>query len=92
MLIVRSVLAASLVTLAAQAVAAENVTPDPLDRCLKSVNIIGASIGHTEQVGTNGEPMLHFVVRSNGSEYDVKCEAKSGMIKDVSAHIRSGVQ
>ena len=79
-----------LCTFALPAAATEKAaSPDRLDRCLKSINIIGASMGHVEK-GQDGKSMLHFLVRSNGAEYDVKCEADTGMVKDVSAHVRRG--
>lgn len=68
--------------------AEKSASPDRLDPCLKSINIIGASMGHVEKKGDDGKSMLHFLVRSNGAEYDVKCETDTGMVKDVSAHLR----
>jgi hypothetical protein len=81
-------LAAATALIASSAIA-ENVTgQDRIDRCLESINVIGASMGHVERTGPDGKSVLHFVVRSNGAEYDVKCETDTGMVKDVSAHIR----
>jgi uncharacterized protein (DUF849 family) len=67
-----------------------SVTPEQLDRCLKSVNLIGASLKHVEATGSDGKPVLQFLVRSSGSDYDVTCDATTGMVRDVSAHIRQG--
>jgi hypothetical protein len=85
------VLTAIAVAMPSPARAAEPAETAALDKCLKSVNIIGASIGHKEKAGPDGKTMLHFVVRSNGADYDVKCEAETGMVKDVSTHIRGEV-
>jgi hypothetical protein len=66
----------------------EALMSNKLDRCLKSINVIGASMGHVEKTGTDGKSMLHFVVRSNGAEYQVLCETETGIVKDVSASVR----
>lgn len=63
-----------------------------LDRCLKSVNLIGASVGHKVSTGTDGKAMLDFIVRSNGAEYAVKCDGDTGVVKDVTAHVRGDSQ
>lgn len=75
-------------TLSGAALAEEPAAPDKLDPCLRSINVIGASMGHVEKTGPDGKSVLHFLVRSNGSEYDVSCETETGMVKDVSAHVR----
>lgn len=79
---------------AGAAVSAEQpaVAPEKVDRCLKSVNVIGASMGHVEKTGPDGKSMLHFIVRSNGAEYDVKCETETGLVKDVTAHVRESAE
>jgi hypothetical protein len=74
---------------AAPALANEDANADRLDPCLKSINLIGASMGHVEKTGADGKSMLHFIVRSNGAEYDVACETDTGLVKDVSAHVRT---
>jgi hypothetical protein len=73
----------------AKAPAAEAAKPDRIDRCLKSIAVIGASMGHVEKTDASGKSMLHFLVRANGSEYDVKCETDTGMVKDVSVRFPS---
>lgn len=82
---------AAVAVITSPAVAEQSTGQDRIDRCLKSVNVIGASMGHVERKGPDGKSMLHFVVRSNGAEYDVKCETETGMVRDVSAHIRGQV-
>lgn len=70
---------------------AETAVPqDQVDRCLKSVNVIGASMGHQQKAGADGQAMLHFTVRSNGQHYTVKCDGATGMVKDVSAAVSGG--
>lgn len=82
---IRLVTLATLGVAGASAALAADVPQDQVDRCLKSVNVIGSSMGHRQKDGPDGQAMLHFTVRSNGQEYDVKCDAATGMVKDVSA-------
>jgi hypothetical protein len=77
---------------AGPSLAAEPAATPKLDRCLESINVIGASVGHVEKQGPSGKPMLHFLVRSNGAEYDVVCEADTGLLKDVSLRVRGNTQ
>lgn len=87
---------ASRMPLIAAAFALAAVTPalaaeteaERLDRCLKSVNLIGASIGHKVTTGSDGKAMLDFIVRSNGAEYNVQCDGETGVVRDVTAHVR----
>ncbi len=57
------------------------------DACGKTVNAIGASMGYTEFKGPNGEPAFRYVVRTNGVDYDVLCQASTGVVTDVSPRV-----
>lgn len=70
---------------ASAAYAGQDIPQDQIDRCLKSVNVIGASMGHEQKAGADGRSMLYFSVRSNGQLYTVTCDGATGMVKDVSA-------
>jgi hypothetical protein len=55
-----------------------------LDACIKSVSLIGAQIKHKEVTRADGSPAFEFVVRSTGADYRVMCDAKTGVLGDVS--------
>jgi hypothetical protein len=57
--------------------------------CLKAVNAMGASMGHDAASGPDGRPAYHFVVRTNGLDYDVVCDAATGVVEDVSRRTAS---
>lgn len=54
-----------------------------LDPCLKSVSLIGAQIKHKEITRADGSPGFEFIVRTTGADYRVTCDAKSGVLGDV---------
>lgn len=63
---------------------------DPrLEACIKSVNAIGASMGHTKRTGAEAKPILDFVVRSNGLDYRVACEIETGLLRDVTPYVQN---
>jgi hypothetical protein len=67
------------------AAAAENVVqkaPAP-DACSKIIAAMGATMGHTADVAPDGRPIYRFVLRTNGLDYDVACDAATGVIGDV---------
>lgn len=68
--------------LAASAVRVTQDVPSP-DACIKSVNAMGASMSHTAETATDGRPMYRFVLRTNGLDYEVLCDAKTGLLGDV---------
>ena len=53
------------------------------DTCIKSVNALGASMSHTAETAPDGRPMFRFVLRTNGLDYEVVCDAKTGLLGDV---------
>ncbi len=57
------------------------------DACGKTVNAMGASMGYSESKGPNGEPAFRYVVRTNGIDYDVLCEASTGVVTDVAPRV-----
>ncbi len=79
-------IAAILGALTLPAIAAEPVSHDVPDvaACTKTVNAMGASMGHTPDVAPDGRPIYRFVLRTNGLDYDVVCDAKTGVVGDVS--------
>jgi hypothetical protein len=47
----------------------EHAKTDPrLEPCIKSINAVGASLGHSERKGTGEKPILDVLVRANGSD------------------------
>lgn len=88
-----SAAAALVVALIASPLAAEPVKSEAAsDKCSHSVGVIGASMGPAEQKSIGGKPMLMFVVRSNGTDYNVTCDAETGLVKDVSARMGSSTE
>jgi hypothetical protein len=71
---------------AAPAFAAENISQEVPDAaaCTKTVNAMGASMGHQAETSADGRPVYRFVLRTNGFDYDVVCDAKTGVVSDVS--------
>jgi uncharacterized membrane protein YkoI len=53
------------------------------DACAKSVRVIGAEVSRAEEKGSQGELFYRFVVRTNGIDYDVVCDAATGVVRDV---------
>jgi hypothetical protein len=66
----------------------EHAKTDPrLEPCIKSINAVGASLGHSERKGTEEKPILDFLVRANGSDYHIACEMESGFLKDIAPNV-----
>ena len=66
----------------------EYAKTDPrLERCIKSINAVGASMGHRERKGTEDKPILDFIVRANGSDYRIACEMDSGFLRDIAPNV-----
>lgn len=55
----------------------------PSEACTKSINAIGASLGHTEKTTPDGRLAYQYVVRSNGTDYTVSCDAATGVVGEV---------
>lgn len=53
------------------------------DACTKTVNAMGAVMGHTAEVAPDGRPVYRFVLRQNGLDYETVCDAASGVVGDV---------
>lgn len=68
------------------ALAADTVSQDVPDvaACTKTVNAMGAAMGHKTDISPDGRPIYRFVLRTNGLDYDVVCDAKTGLVSDVS--------
>jgi hypothetical protein len=68
------------------AAAADTISQELPDTaaCTKTVNAMGASMGHKTDVAPDGRPIYRFVLRTNGLDYDVVCDAKTGVVSDVS--------
>lgn len=56
---------------------------EPIADCEKAVSILGASMGHKEITSGGGLTAYLFLVRANGFDYEVVCDAKSGVVSDV---------
>ena len=52
--------------------------------CTKTVNAMGASMGNTSETAPDGRPIYRFVLRTNGLDYEVVCDAATGVVGDVS--------
>ena len=67
------------------AVAAENASQETpaVDACAKTVGAMGAAMSHTPEAGPDGRPIYRFLLRQNGLDYDVVCDAASGLVSDV---------
>jgi hypothetical protein len=65
--------------------AAQTVSQDvpPADACTKTVNAMGGSMGHKADTGPDGKPIYRFVLRQNGFDYDLVCDAQTGVVGDV---------
>lgn len=73
------------VTLGHSAAAAETVSQETptVDACARTVGAMGAALGHAADVAPDGRPIYRFLMRQNGLDYDVLCDAASGLVKDV---------
>lgn len=69
--------------------ATENVSQQmpPVDACTKTVNAMGAAMGHTSEAAQDGRPIYRFLLRTNGLDYDVVCDAASGVVSDVTPRV-----
>ena len=56
----------------------------PLATCLKAVNLLGASMGHAEIKDSQGRDAYRFTLRTSGMDYTATCDAKSGIVSDIS--------
>jgi hypothetical protein len=83
----RSLFAAAAFALvpALQAHAAATVAQDvpPVDACVKTVDALGSSMSHKADTGPDGKPIYRFVLRTSGLDYDVVCDAATGVVGDV---------
>jgi hypothetical protein len=88
-----AIMAAGIAAIAASpALATESagVAPPSADACRKTVHAMGASMGEAEQKAAEWGLAYHFVVRTNGIDYDVLCDAKTGLVKDVARRMEPG--
>lgn len=76
-------MAASIAAAPALATESAGATPPSADACRKTVHAMGASMGEAEQKAAEWGLAYHFVVRTNGIDYDVVCEAATGVVTDV---------
>ena len=78
-------IAAAVLAFTVPAGAAEQVSQQipAVDACNKTVSAMGAPMGHTSDVTPDGRPVYRFVLRTNGLDYDVVCDATSGVVNDV---------
>jgi|CXWL01.1.fsa_nt_gi hypothetical protein len=53
------------------------------DACAKTIHAMGAELGRAEEKGAEGALAYRFVVRTNGVDYDVICDAATGVVRDV---------
>jgi hypothetical protein len=51
--------------------------------CTKNVDAMGASMGHTTETAPDGRSVLRFLLRTNGLDYEVVCDPKTGMLGDI---------
>lgn len=67
------------------ALAAESVAQQTpaVDACSKTVGAMGAPMSHKPDVAPDGRPIYRFLLRQNGLDYDVICDAASGLVSDV---------
>jgi len=54
-----------------------------VEACARTVGAMGAALGHAADVAPDGRPIYRFLMRQNGLDYDVVCDAASGLVKDV---------
>ncbi len=78
-------------TLTAMSVSVASATTSkqiPDGPCAKSIKAIGPTIGHLVGVAPDGQSAVFGIVRTEGVEYVVRCDAATGMINDVSRRKR----
>lgn len=54
-----------------------------IEACQKAVDLMGASLGSKAITADNGAPAILFLVRANGLDYEVICDAATGVVSDV---------
>jgi len=67
--------------------AAASASPDA---CRKTVHAMGASMSDAEEKAAEWGLAYHFIVRTNGIDYDVLCDARTGLVKDVARRVAPG--
>jgi hypothetical protein len=72
-------------TFGLSAAAAETVSRETpaVDACARTVGAMGAALGHAADTAPDGQPIYRFLMRQNGLDYDVVCDAVSGLVTDV---------
>ncbi len=80
-----SVAAAAALALSGPASAATPVSQETpsADACTKNIDAMGASMGHTAETAPDGRSVLRFVLRTNGLDYEVICDPKTGILGDI---------
>lgn len=63
---------------------------DGLSQCQRAVSRIGAQLGHTVRPDADGHETYVFVVRSDGGEYAVHCDARTGSLGAIDRLARTG--
>jgi hypothetical protein len=65
--------------------AADNVSQETpaADACNKTVGAMGAAMSHKPDVAPDGRPIYRYLLRQNGLDYDVICDAATGVVSDV---------
>ena len=53
------------------------------DACTKTIDAMGASMGHTAETAPDGRSVLRFVLRTNGLDYEVICDPNTGILGDI---------
>jgi hypothetical protein len=57
------------------------------DACTKTVGAMGAAMSHKTDVAPDGRPIYRFLLRTNGLDYTVVCDAASGVVGDVTPRL-----
>jgi hypothetical protein len=80
-----SLAAAAALVMAGPASAATPVSQEApsAEACMKNIDAIGASMGHKAETSPDGRSVLRFHLRTNGLDYEVVCDPKTGMLGDV---------
>jgi hypothetical protein len=60
--------------------------PPNLATCTKAVNVLGATMSHSEFKDADGRTKYRFTLRTSGLDYDAICDAATGVIGDVTPH------
>lgn len=69
--------------LASSAAEARTAAPsgeDGLGACQRAVSRIGAQMSHQRSVSPDGQETIQFVLRGEGGDYTVSCNARTGSI------------